>query len=100
MEPDEVLSNYAEAWGELKDLAATRGWEYFTDRLTYEMGLHQARVLGGKLDAATYQFECGVVRGLQLALTVPQRVKDEYDQRLNLEAEEVASQNGQMEMIG
>lgn len=92
MEADEVLSNYAEAWGELRDLIQTRGWEYFSDRLQYETGLHQARVLGGKLDASAYQFECGVVRGLQLALTVPQRVKEEYDQRLALADEEGETQ--------
>jgi hypothetical protein len=54
--------------------------------------------MSGRLEPADYQRECGILLGLQLALTVPERVKQEYDTLLGQEAEQVASQNGQLEL--
>ncbi len=88
MDNDERLREYAEIWGNLRDLLGTPGWETFLDRLRYEYQERSNRVASGRLSSEEYVRECGILEGLNLASSAIERTREEYETLLALEAEE------------
>lgn len=85
---EDRLRDYAEAWGNLKELDGHAGWETYLDRLRYEYQQRQNRISAGRLSQEDYLRECGILEGMNLAAGVIERVKAEYENLMALDQDE------------